>query len=88
MQADGWVPYEWSDEEVAEAIAYLKAKYPEAWKESEELEIATGDLREAPSANIEMGALSLAYKKSFDHRDIIFLYREIRNARRANLGLE
>ncbi|MGE8450036.1 MAG: hypothetical protein ACN6OP_05290 [Pseudomonadales bacterium] len=84
---DGWVRHEWSDEEVAAAVAYLKKRIPREWAELEQLEIQSGDLTGAPAADIEMGALSVEYKNRFDHRDIIELRGMVRAARRRALGI-
>lgn len=85
---DGWVRYEWSDEEVAAAVAFLKERYPQEWAELEKMEIETGDLTDSAAADIEMGALLAKYKDKFDHRDIVRLAGRVRMVRRAGLGLE
>ncbi len=86
-RGDGWAHYQWSDEEVAAAVAYLKQRIPQDWSELEQLELTTGDLTDAPAADMEMGALSLEYKERFDYRDIVRLAGRVRMARRAALGL-
>ena len=85
---DGWVRYEWSDEEVVKAVTYLKKRIPREWAELEKLEIETGDLTDSAAADIEMGALLAEYKDKFDHRDIVRLAGRVRMVRRAGLGLE
>ncbi|MBR8653356.1 hypothetical protein KDH83_08565 [Achromobacter sp. Marseille-Q0513] len=85
---DGWVPHEWSQEEVAEAVAYLKERNPQDWAELEHLEKTTGDLSESSAPGIELAALMIKYEKAFDHRDVIQLQWRVRIARREMLGLD
>lgn len=85
---DGWVRYEWSDEEVAAAVAYLKERFPQEWAELEHLEKTTGDLSNSRASSLEFVTLMEKYEKDFDHRDIIRLLGLVRMVRRATLGLE
>jgi hypothetical protein len=85
---DGWVRYEWSDEEVAAAVAYLKERFPHEWAELEHLEKTTGDLSNSRASSLEFVTLLKRYEADFDHRDIIELLGRVRAVRRTDLGLE
>lgn len=85
---DGWVRYQWSDEEVAAAVAYLKERFPQEWAELEHLEKTTGDLSNSRASSLEFVTLLKRYEGDFDHRDIIELLGRVRAVRRTDLGLE
>jgi hypothetical protein len=84
---DGWVRYEWSDEEVAAAVAFLKERYPQEWAELEHLEKTTGDLSNSRAGSLEFVELMKRYETDFDRRDIIELRGMVRAARRRALGI-
>ena len=85
---DGWVRYEWSDEEVSAAVAYLKERFPQEWAELEHLEKTTGDLSNSRAGSLEFVELMKKYEKNFDRRDIIELRGMVRSTRRRTLGIE
>lgn len=86
-KADDWIPHQWSEKEIAAAVAYLKKRIPQEWAELERLERTTGDLSDSHAGTVEFVELMNAYKGNFDHRDIIWLLTCVRGVRRADMGL-
>jgi hypothetical protein len=48
---------DWTDKEVAEAIARIKSERPDVWEELQRIEDTTRDLRGSEAAKIERGLL-------------------------------
>jgi hypothetical protein len=48
---------DWTDKEVAEAIAHIKSERPDAWEELQRLEDTTGDLTGSEAIHIQTGIL-------------------------------
>ncbi|WP_276120896.1 hypothetical protein [Pararhizobium qamdonense] len=78
---------DWTEDEVAEAVAFLKQDMPEGWAELEELERTTGDLRESDAAGNLFAALSDLYPDC-EPSEISQLSLKVRIARRSALGIE
>lgn len=78
---------DWTEDEVTEAVAFLKQDMPEGWAELEELERTTGDLRESDAAGNLFAALSDLYPDC-EPREISQLAWKVRIARRTALGIE
>lgn len=76
---------DWTDEEVAEAVAFLKQKHAKIWAELVKLE--PGDLRESEAALLQSGALFSLHPEC-ELSEITSLERKVRQVRWAELGLE
>src|SRR5690606_29675974 len=77
---------DWTDEEVAVAVEYLKREIPEEWAELEQLELTTGDLRHTRAS----AALYVALDElcpGTEGMAISDLRFKVRLVRRAELGL-
>jgi len=49
---------DWTDEEVAVAVEYLKREIPDEWAELEQLELTTADLNGSRAIGIQFAALA------------------------------
>jgi hypothetical protein len=78
---------DWTEDEVAEAVAFLKQDMPEGWAELEELERTTGDLRVSEAADNLFALLSHLYPDC-EPSEISQLAWKVRIARRSALGIE
>ncbi|WP_147272240.1 hypothetical protein [Phyllobacterium salinisoli] len=91
-EVDQWgVPYaktrDWTDEEVAVAVEYVKKDIPEAWAELERLEVATGDLRGSDAIGLQFATLAELHPEC-EFYEIGQLESKVRAVRRAQLGLK
>lgn len=78
---------DWTPEEVAEAVAYVKQKRPDVWAELLELERTTGDLRGSDARHIEGGLLSILHPEC-KLTQIGQLISKLRDVRREELKLK
>jgi hypothetical protein len=91
-RVDQWgVPYakirDWTDQEVAVAVAYLKREIPKEWAELERLELTTGDLNGSKAIDLELGKLSKLHPEC-DPYEVDQLSWKVREIRRYTLGLK
>lgn len=77
---------DWTDEEVAVAVEYLKREILEEWAELEQLELTTGDLRHTRASAALYVALDELYPGT-EGMAISDLRFKVRLVRRAELGL-
>ncbi|RCS21528.1 hypothetical protein DUT91_20125 [Phyllobacterium salinisoli] len=77
----------WTDEEVAEAVEYLKRRRPEVWAELELLEMTAGDLCGSEAGGLEFATLTVLHSECKSY-EIAQLESKVRDVRRAQLGLK
>lgn len=78
---------DWTDEEVAVAVEFLKREIPDEWAELEQLELTTGDLRNTRASSILYASLKQLYPDT-EGVAITDLAFQVRIIRRARLGLD
>lgn len=78
---------DWSEEEVKEALEYVKREIPQEWAELEQLELTTGDLNGSRAIGIQFAALSELHPECEPY-ELSQLEDKIRDIRRINLGLD
>jgi hypothetical protein len=71
---------DWTDEEIAEAIAHIKSERPDAWEELQRLEDTTKDLTGSEALNIELGILVRMHPEC-ELNEITQLFSAIRSVR-------
>lgn len=78
---------DWTDEEVAAAVAHMKQTRPNEWAELEKIELTTGDLTDSRAADIEFGTLIHLHPEC-QFNEISELFAKVRLYRRSQLGVE
>jgi hypothetical protein len=81
------VTRDWTEEEVAETVAFLKQECAEIWAALVQLELTTGDLNGSEANDHHFGALSNLHPEC-EPNEIADLSWKVRLVRRGELGLE